>query len=79
MNEETITIKRSDIEKLLRSWEHCVKRKFWDAKKEKDPMGKRLIEHGAMVYFNCGQELSKLIGQAIPFPTFSVAPKEDQK
>jgi hypothetical protein len=71
MSEETITIKRSDFEKLLRSWEHSAKRKFWDAEKEKDPMGKRLIEHGAMVYFNCGRELSKIIGQAFPLPSLS--------
>lgn len=68
MSKDIITIKYSDCENLLRSWEHSAKRKFLDAEKEKDPIGKRLIEHGAMVYFNCGRELSKIIGQVFPLP-----------
>ena len=34
MSEDTIIIKRSDLEKLLRSWEHSAKRKLsLDSKK----------------------------------------------
>jgi len=79
MSEKTIIIKCSDLEKLLRSWEHSAKRKFWDAEKEKDTMGKRLIEHGAMVYFNCGRELSKIIGQVFPLLPFSGTQERDQR
>lgn len=42
---------------LVEKWENLARRAFFDAEHEKDPMGKRLIEHGAMCYFNCAQEL----------------------
>lgn len=33
---------------LVREWEHCARRKWMDAELEKDAMGKRLLEHGAL-------------------------------
>lgn len=42
---------------LADSWEAIARNKFRDAEVERDPMGKRLIEHGAMCYFNCAQAL----------------------
>lgn len=54
---------------LIAEWEHRARRKFIDAEKERDPMGRRLIEHGAMCYFNCAQELRAAAqGAASPPP-----------
>ena len=44
---------------LVARWEQSARRAFWDAESEADPMGKRLIEHGAMCYFNCAQDLKE--------------------
>ncbi len=46
-----------ELEVLLTKWERRARNKFLSAELEKDAMGKRLIEHGAMCYFNCAQEL----------------------
>lgn len=48
---------RPGLENLARQWIAMSKRRFICANQEIDPMGKRVIEHGAIVYFNCGQEL----------------------
>lgn len=58
-----ISVKKK--EKLLISqWLHIAKSKFFQAKYEKDPMWKRLIEHGAICYFNCAQELKKVLSSS---------------
>ena len=46
---------------LAKSWEQQSKKKFEDAQHEKNDMGKRLIEHGAVCYFNCANELRQLV------------------
>lgn len=45
---------------LVTQWEGVARRKFSDAAVESDPMGKRLIEHGAVCYWNCAQQLRTL-------------------
>ena len=42
---------------LCVEWERRARNKLRSAELEKDAMGRRLIEHGAMCYFNCAQEL----------------------
>ena len=42
---------------LMESWTQRARRKFVDAENETDPMGRRLIENGAMIYFTCAEEL----------------------
>ena len=56
----------SDIHALIREWEQIAKRKFADAQSEQDPMGRRLIENGAMCYFNCAQALSQVLSASAP-------------
>lgn len=51
-------IKKKRLEELIEKWNHSARRAFYDAEREQDPMGKRLIEHGAMCYFNCATELT---------------------
>ena len=46
---------------LASKWEDIARRKWTDAKIEKDPMGKRLIEHGANCYQNCALELREAL------------------
>ncbi|RXZ42671.1 hypothetical protein [Crenobacter cavernae] len=57
-----------ELHKLVSKWEHNARRAFEDAKFEKDPMGKRLIEHGAMCYFNCSQALKRALVDLPPQP-----------
>jgi hypothetical protein len=52
---------RNDLLKLSNNWMNISRRKFEDAGSEKDPMGKKLIEHGAIAYFNCARELQRAI------------------
>ncbi len=46
---------------LIAEWEGRARRKFVDAEHEHDPMGRRLIEHGAFCYFNCAQQLKEAV------------------
>lgn len=46
---------------LAVKWENWARRKWYDAEREKDPMGKRLIEHGALCYQNCASELREAL------------------
>ncbi len=48
--------RRGDAD-LIAHWEHCARKQFECAQGTDDPMGKRVMEHGATVYFNCAQEL----------------------
>jgi hypothetical protein len=56
----------NELSQLVLEWEQIAKRKFYDAQREKDPMGRRLIEHGAMCYFNCAQELRGVLCASAP-------------
>ena len=62
---------------LAVKWENWARRKWYDAEREKDPMGKRLIEHGAICYQNCAQDLRKVLSSLSP--SFSAIQKESQK
>ena len=48
---------------LAERWKARARRKFKDAAGEKDAMGKRLIEHGAMCYLNAAKELEEALKQ----------------
>jgi hypothetical protein len=62
---------------LAVQWENLARRKWYDAEHEKDPMGKRLIEHGGMCYFNCAQQLREVLSSVSPRP--SATQEEGQK
>jgi len=47
-------------EALANRWEHLAKCQFASAKTQSDDFGRRFVEHGAMSYFNCAQELKAL-------------------
>lgn len=49
-----------ELLKLVQKWERTAAKKFKDAEHE-DTFGKRFIEHGAMCYYNCAQDLKKTI------------------
>jgi hypothetical protein len=50
------------IADLIVKWQRLARKKFEDAKHETDPMGRRLIEHGATCYANAALELAAAIG-----------------
>jgi len=65
--EREIIMPSSDLTSLAEKWENSAKNRFLAAGQEKDDFGKRFIEHGAMCYFNCAQELKKiLISSSLP-------------
>ena len=47
---------------LACEWERRAKLKFTDAEREQDPMHRRLVEHGAVCYFNAAAELRAAFG-----------------
>lgn len=55
-----------ELQELVHQWERQARRKFADAARENDPIGKRLIEHGAMCYFNCSQDLKEALSELSP-------------
>jgi predicted nucleic acid-binding Zn ribbon protein len=65
------------ILELVSRWEKMARRKWTDSEKEKDPMGKRLIEQGAMCYQNCALELNQALG--IVSPGSSAIQEADRK
>jgi hypothetical protein len=53
---------------LADHWENIARRKWTDSLSEKDPIGKKLIEHGALCYQNCARELREALTFALPRP-----------
>jgi hypothetical protein len=49
------------LKKIDRHWRHLARKKLAEAPLEPDPMGRRLIEHGGMCYFNCSEELRSAV------------------
>ena len=67
------------LENLQARWRALARRKFQGATQEKNSMGKKLIEHGAMCYLNCALELNEALGQASPSPPAPGTPSRDQR
>jgi len=68
--------------RLVEKWEVTARNKFVSADNNKDdhsdsPTGKRLIEHGAMCYYNCAQDLREVLSSLLPSP--STTQEGDQK
>jgi len=57
---------------LSDQWMTQARIRFRDAALEQDPMGKRLIEHGATCYFNCARELQRAIQTGDVPPNFGL-------
>ncbi len=55
-----------ELEILADRWEKRARRKWRDAEREQNPMGKRLIEHGATCYQNCARELREALKSVSP-------------
>lgn len=62
-------------------WLKRARRALQDADFEQNPMGKRLIEHGTVCYFNCARELQKAIqtGELPPQLGFEVLAQETKR
>jgi len=48
---------RAQLMRLVLEWEQSARSQFQCGERTTDPMGKRLVEHGAVCYFNCAQAL----------------------
>lgn len=53
---------------LVSKWENTARKKWIDSETEDDPMGKRLIEHGAICYQNCASELKEVLTSSLLHP-----------
>lgn len=53
----------SRLVRLSDCWKRRAAKKFMDAKGENDEMGRKLIEHGAMCYFNAATDLEEALKQ----------------
>lgn len=56
------TTNNKKLKDLIEKWERISRRKFFDADDEDDKMRKILIQHGAMCYFNCANDLREALG-----------------
>ena len=64
------------LQALAIHWEALSRGKFASALVEADPMGRRLIEHGAHCYLNCAVELKALIA---PLQGKTAPPSADRR
>lgn len=59
--EEISANDRAELMRLVLEWERSARSQFRCAERTTDPMGKRLVEHGAACYFNCAQALRRYL------------------
>ncbi len=59
-------IMEEQCQQLIDKWNQKARRAFRSAETEPDVMGKRLIEHGAMCYFNCANDLTEVLASLSP-------------
>ena len=62
---------KDQLIQLADKWEKTARHKFMSADNQYDDVKKRptakiFIEHGAMCYFNCAQELRKVLSSLSP-------------
>ena len=55
--------KSAALRALARTWTARARSRWVSARNERAPMGKLLIENGAMCYLNCAEELLKALRQ----------------
>ena len=55
------SLEKAALMRLVLEWEQSARSQFQCAERTTDPMGKRLVEHGATCYFNCAQSLRKYL------------------
>ncbi len=61
-------VEEKRLKDLIVEWERRARRAFYDAENERDPVGRKLIEHGAICHFNCANELREVLAAAWPVP-----------
>lgn len=71
------TVDRAALLALAEAWMHVARCKFQSAEAELDPMGRRLIEHGATCYFNAARELRALVEAGNVAPNFNLEVLEE--
>lgn len=59
---------QKELRELIDKWEQQARFAFNSAKLEKTEFGKRFIEHGAMCYFNCANDLRTYLASASSQP-----------
>jgi hypothetical protein len=64
MNESKVIQDR--LTAIADNWLRIAHRKFVDAESEQDPAGKRLVEHGALCYVNCADEIKAALSACEP-------------
>lgn len=61
---DEVVVDSTRLLSLVSKWRNIAKRKFKDSENERETQGKRLIEHGAMCYFNAYRELEEIINSS---------------
>lgn len=51
----------NDLKRLAETWMKRALKQFECMDRTESEMGKRVMQHGAMVYFNCATEIQELI------------------
>lgn len=58
-----------ELMKLVLSWEHSARQQFRCSDSTSEEIGKRVMDHGAMVYFNCSQQVRSILCGISPPPS----------
>lgn len=65
-HDEAFVVVRPALAALVSEWERSARNQFECAGRTEEPIGKRAMEHGAMVYFNCAQALRRVLDASLP-------------
>jgi hypothetical protein len=68
-DELKVITQRAALMSLVLEWERSARSQLRCAERTDDPMGKRLVQHGGMCYFNCAQALRQHLHAALPQPS----------
>lgn len=60
---------RAALMALVLEWEQSARSQLQCAERTKDPMGKRLAQHGGMCYFNCARAVRRHLDAAVSLPS----------
>lgn len=56
---------QSTLTKLIDGWENTARAQFECAGRSEEDIGKRVMEHGAVVYTNCSRELKAALSELL--------------
>jgi hypothetical protein len=60
---------RKELMELVLRWENSARKQFECESRTADPVGKKVMAHGATVYFNCAQAIREVLNEPLLPPS----------